>query len=482
VVIKVQSTLFTSDETPSQDRFCRDDFTSTHKQARAKRKNNTVSTSRITSHSLFSLFLDISKKNTPQTSDQSINQEKVNMIFTTTSPVSIFAILVAAASFAAPSSCAATGVNTCELGQVCRQPILHVPENETSPIFVLPDIIVHANVDDDDDDSSSRSTTRLLKQHIQSIQDYVLATPTQHHANFAQQTTDLEERLEDLEEQLSQSSEKVQEFYSLGGWPLLASLVSPSTHDSNNINKNVNVVNKDWNDKILAIRAHAAWAMGTAVKQMPEFGPWVLQEIQVNDGADATATNTATPLSLVVQALLEVSHVAATPGVHSDSAFEYQELLAQKALYALESFLHGNPPAQVAFATMSSSPAKVLGRQAAVWVKEAATTAATVSSNAPMSRHAIAMTTRLLGLANDILVKIDDGSNNNINNNKAVFDVFSTDDWHQAAAMGAALSPSSSFKKLVFSSLQRKALLAMTTFGLAAKATSVPTQNLHEEL
>jgi hypothetical protein len=421
--------------------------------------------------SLSSLIISKHPKTIHQKQAIKIKKErKVSMIFTP-SPLSIFAVLAAAASLAARSS-SATGVNTCELGQLCREAKapnnanLHVPENETSTIFVLPDIIVHANVDDDD---SSRSTTRLLKQHIQSIQDY-LANP-QHHAYS--QETDLEERLYDLEEELSQSSDMAQEFYSLGGWPLLASLVSASVHSKNHNDNKLN-------EKIFEIRAHAAFAMGTAVKDMPEFGPWVLEKIQMHDDDDDDDDATiATPLSLVVQALLEVSNVAATPGVHSDWAFiESQELLAQKTLYALESFLHGNSQAQAAFAAMSSSPAKLLGRQAAVWAKEAATTAAAVSANAPMSRHAIKMTVRLLALANDIVVKNDV---NNLNS-KEVIDAFSTDAWYQAATLGATLSPSSSFKQLVFSPLQRKALQAVTTFGLAAMTPSVPTQILHEEL
>lgn len=117
-------------------------------------------------------------------------------------------------------------------------------------------------------------------------------------------------------------------------------------------------------------------------------------------------------------------------------------------------------------------PVEILGHQAAQWAQEAATTAAAaISDNAPMSRHAIKMATLLLSLVNDIvhevqIQKLDIiGQQDYDDHNKLIIDVMSTDNWCHAAMQAATLSPSSDFKRLVFSPLQKMALKAVSTLG-----------------
>jgi hypothetical protein len=380
------------------------------------------------------------------------------MIFSVTSS-SCFAIIAASFILALPS----TAIHpACELlGQGCRGNQLtsqngsniRINTNATVPARV---VISTQGEESQDELAANSSSTAILKRHLQSIQEY-LDNPFHH---LAQQQMDLDDEidnddgdslpalvatLEDLKEQV-RDSDKAQEFYSLGGWPLVATLVSNNVHfraiDDSNKDDDGELVKKIW-----AIRANAAWVMGAAVKNVAEFRSWVLEPIVDDDNTPTTA------LELIVQALLEVSDAADFPGSCSQSTLEYQEELASRSVYALESFLIGNAPAQIAFSNMSSNPVRILGVQAKKWAQEAASTAASsTSSNAPMSRHAIKMTTRLLSLAMDI-----------VQDNVIVESFSTTDEWCQAARQAAALTPATAFKRLVFRSLQSTAIKAAAT-------------------
>jgi len=390
------------------------------------------------------------------------------------SPVSsslLFALVVAAIMLVSSSNASVM----CELEQGCGKAKAVVQQstgNETtSTVNVHPDLLVHGHEEEEEEEEADV----VLKQRIQFLRDY-LANPIQHLEQMdlafklqdedgepiSSNTQTIVAVLEALEDEFSSDSEMTLEFYSQGGWPLLASLVSRDVHQSNNNAKELG-------DKMLVVRTHAAWTMGTAVKNIPEFHSWVLEE-QIMDNSGVVNT----PLNLVVQALAEVSDAAVEPGSCTKTTMEYQEQLAQQAIYALESFLNGNPQAQVVFSSMSNAPAQSLGTQAAQWAQEAATTAAEISSNAPMSRHAIKMTTRLLSLANDI-VKDVQMHDHNEQDSQAIVDVFSTNDWCHAANLAATFPTSSNFKRLVFKALQKTAKQTVTTLGSHCSVAEVPS-------
>jgi hypothetical protein len=358
------------------------------------------------------------------------------------------------------------------------------------------------------EDADSDFSINVLHQRIHSIQEY-LEDPFQHlqklsleleddddddsndiNTKFISYSNDIVQVLDSLQETLK-DSEMTRQFYAQGGWPHLASLVSHNVH-FHNIDNHIN--NEQFNnlseqdlavmqDTILYIRAKAAMAIGTAIKNTEYMLPW---------------TATTVPLHLVVQALLEVTNVAAScepsssdRSICTQRTLGYQEQLADKALYALECFLHGNHEAQAAFATIATmgddrgdSPVEVLGSQAAQWAQEAAaaTTAAAVAKNdmlsgddhaAPMSTtHAIQMTMLLLSLVNKIfkeqvqVPKFSIVGQDGDDNSKSIIDVMSTDDWCQAAMRAATLLPPSDSKRLVlFSRLQRTGLQAVSTLG-----------------
>jgi hypothetical protein len=353
--------------------------------------------------------------------------------------------------------------------------------SSSSTFVVVPAVHIHeADQEPTPPVSAVHLPASAMKQHVHTIQEY-LANPVEHleqvglksetaghnaaETSFPANDTNIMTTLDDLEEQLIHA-DKAREFYTLGGWPLLASLVSSQVHpavvdnnSNNNCGDNENIENDDLAEKVLTLRAAAAWALGSAMRDLnhvAEFGPWVQEKMLDN----------TTPLEIVVQALLEVSDAAASLGSCSKSTLQFQEKLATKTVYALGSFLRGNPSAQMAFSSMSSnsnSPAQVLGNQAAKWAEDAAETAAMISSNAPMSRHAIRMTQQLLTLANDIVRTA--GQEQSTESSNIIIAAFTTEEWCQAALQASTMQPSSSFKRLVFKSLHTTALQTVQTLA-----------------
>jgi hypothetical protein len=388
----------------------------------------------------------------------------------------------------------------------------------------------------DNDDDDAKFHFPLLQERIAAIRAY-LHDPMfylidmdvdsyMHQADLSSYSippSNLVAILEDLEFQLEKNVTLSFEFYALGGWHLVASLVSPAAHgySSHDVHNDDDDDHSDHHthdvgDKILVIRAYATSLLGAIVKSNSKpsssndnhhavVSSWVIAEIQIDDTHEMVTMRT-TPLNLVAQAMVEVSR-SSTPGIAvgkcSDNTVEYQHQLAKECMHALDAFLRNNHAAHVAFSTLwtvvtpssslttseaatveeskgsstssssssssSSSPAKILGHQVSIWALEAATTAADAeSSNAPMSRHSIDMATRLLALVKDMVSDVDSLQQQQpdaAKQNEIILKVLSTSDWCYAAMQAATLTPSNSFKKLVFSNLQKTALLAVVKLG-----------------
>jgi hypothetical protein len=306
-----------------------------------------------------------------------------------------------------------------------------------------------------------------------------------------QQQSKLLDALDDLQDELKSHDDSentaARDFYALGGWPLLVSLVSPRVHHHHHHHDHEDDNNEMQEENILMIRAAAAVALGNAVHNASPFvdsQTWVLDNIQLKDVAMMTATPTTNALELVVQALVEVSSAAASPlDSCSPSTLDAQQALAKAAVQTLRSFLlagngnsHVAAQVQVAFANNMEPAASILGHQAAEWAAEAATrikqanaasTATTdraATDNVPMSRHAMKMTALLLSLATDVI--LNDNAQAGATSNSIVDSVFSSSDWCQAALQAATLDLSaSSFQQLVFEPLQEAAVQAVVTLG-----------------
>lgn len=132
----------------------------------------------------------------------------------------------------------------------------------------------------------------------------------------ADSVTDISNALEELESSLS-DIDNARDFYTIGGWPVLVSMLSADQHPNH--------------------RARAAWAIGTAIKNSYDYQLWVLERQQHGGGGGGGGDDTAkraSCLQLLVD-MLDFSH--ANP-----------EELQRRALYALSSAVRGNADVQEA--------------------------------------------------------------------------------------------------------------------------------------
>jgi hypothetical protein len=123
--------------------------------------------------------------------------------------------------------------------------------------------------------------------------------------------------LVDLEYHLS-DLDMTRDFHTLGGWHHLVSLLDPSMHRVN--------TNETVSDVVARVQMHAAWAIGTAVKNAEEFFSYATETIVVEG-------KSVTPISLLLDQLVEAN----------------ERKVRQKYIYALASMLRGNRGAQMNF-------------------------------------------------------------------------------------------------------------------------------------
>jgi nucleotide exchange factor SIL1 len=260
----------------------------------------------------------------------------------------------------------------------------------------------------------------ILKDRVKRIQEY-LQDPVKHlqSMDFSSRDEDMVTHivsvLEDLEYHLS-DLDMTRDFFTMGGWSLLVSLLSDQAHISNTTASTI--LPDDVKEKVQLIQTLAAWVLGTAVKNMGEFTPYATAQVVIG-GSLTTATD------VVLQQFVAVE-------LSSAAAFRK----AHKLLYALGSLLRGNRPAQEHFCT-HGGPA-LLGTQLAK-----ATDGKTIE--------------RLLALANDIVsdVKLHVGKSEQMD--AVIVRGFASESWCNSAL--AALQQQGTVL------LQEKALQAVQTLA-----------------
>jgi hypothetical protein len=171
--------------------------------------------------------------------------------------------------------------------------------------------------------------------------------------------THIQSVVEDLENLFS-DIDVTRDFHYLGGWPLLVSLLSDKVHVSPNT-----TLTPEQLEKVQDIQSHAAWAVGTAVKNIGEFAPWATEQLSI-DGVKTT------PIELLLDQLKRNDNVKKS----------------QKMMYALGSLLRSNRVAQARFCA-DGGPA-VLGSM----LSDAAQDPASADTK---------LTKRILALADDVV-------------------------------------------------------------------------------
>jgi len=201
----------------------------------------------------------------------------------------------------------------------------------------------------------------IMKQMIARIQEY-LKKPYGRLSGMVSVLEELEYQLTDLD--------MTRDFHTLGGWPLLSSLISDRVHniDDNNNNPVLSSGNSSaamsmspqeyWQNFVYQVQTNAAWAMGTAVKNIEEFTPWAVEEVSIGGSMDNNnnnyssngTTTTTTPLDLLVLQLERSFEKQLPIQDHPSSSKLTSNILIkklqQKLLYAIGAMLRGNRIAQ----------------------------------------------------------------------------------------------------------------------------------------
>ena len=173
----------------------------------------------------------------------------------------------------------------------------------------------------------------LLKERIRRLKEYLedpyanlVAMDLQRKSNEEDDSeethvTDILSVLQDLEYHLA-DVDMTRDFHTMGGWPLLVAMVDPAGHHANE------TITVDLRSNVRTVQMHAAWAIGTAIKNTGEFYPYAIEEVLVK-GEKTTALK-----MLLKQFQVETD---------TDPA------LQQKVIYGISSLLRGNRPAQAYF-------------------------------------------------------------------------------------------------------------------------------------
>jgi hypothetical protein len=202
---------------------------------------------------------------------------------------------------------------------------------------------------------------KLLLARIRRIDSYLQDPYTHLTEDWTEDEEDtvshIRSVLHDLELHLSDVDAAL-DFHTLGGWPLLVSLLSDTVHESAN-----QTLTPELLEKVNEIQEHAAWAIGTAVKNMEEFFPYAVEELKI-DGSKTT------PIDLL---LLQIQK-------------EDSRKKLQKIMYALGALLRGNREAQAHFLSLDGP---------------------TMLGQVLISQDGSNLAKRILALADDIISDID---------------------------------------------------------------------------
>jgi hypothetical protein len=239
---------------------------------------------------------------------------------------------------------------------------------------------------------------QLLKDRIQAIRDYLQGDPETTAATAAS-ADNIVDVLKDLEYQL-QDIDMTRDFHTLGGWSLLAILLDDAVHNQR-LHQTIDETNQ--------VQLHAAWAMGTAVKNTAEFAAYVLEPIRYPTNVKFTAATT-TALELVASQLKLSLHQ------HEQSPWsKVLDLKILRLVYCLGSFLRGNRAAQVRFGPDGPAVLATALQRTVHLLDYSDTTMTAVEHARGTNTFARKLAERLLNLATDMVLDvtlhIDDNGN-----------------------------------------------------------------------
>lgn len=242
----------------------------------------------------------------------------------------------------------------------------------------------------------------ILKQRISAMEAYLrhplagleqLASSSQDSSvHMEHDQASIVAVLEDLEYQVT-DIDMARDFFTLGGWPLLVSLLSDEAHQlssESNESSATKPNTRDYSQQLHIVQANAAWVLGTSIKNTREFHPLATVPL-VMVGKNGDWTTTALDLALHQYSKL------AGPMASKETAAEVPSTVLDnhrhKLLYAIGSMLRGNRGAQAHFS--SSRGPSILQKILENTLEQA-----------PYSHYHRKAAQRLLSLSHDIISEV----------------------------------------------------------------------------
>ena len=285
---------------------------------------------------------------------------------------------------------------------------------------------------------------QLLKNRIQYMQEYLKDPQT--HLQALDLTTasgdegitdnndfvvgDIVAVLQDLEYQLT-DIDMARDFHTLGGWPLLTSLLADAVHDVGNqsdtkamSNQREHLSEDDWN-KVNLIQAHAAWTIGTTVKNTDEFNPYAMTEVEVlhhGTGSDGVVKTTTLDLVLAQFIASSTAVLDSTTSRQKDENYDTVVMKVHKTLYALGALLRANRAAQTHFCS-DQGPALLEN------ILSGLAEEAHASETPVLPQNTLKVAQRLLSLAQDIVMDATLHSSKSEQVDEAIRNAFSSPQW-----------------------------------------------------
>lgn len=247
----------------------------------------------------------------------------------------------------------------------------------------------------------------VLKERMAGIREY-LQEPLEQLEKVdldreveSRSTSDIITLLRDLEYQLT-DVDNARDFHTLGGWELLVSLLFEELHVQN---KTINKLSRGTEAKIRAVQAHAAWTIGTAVKNTGEFHSYAVEPLMLAGRKQTTA------LDLLLEVFCQE---------YKEENWPVRTLLA-KSIYAIGSLLRGNRISQAYLIQNNNGAARLSDKLRHM-----------VMGNLSGD---IKVIQRLLSLASDLVTDIQlDGEASTATLNEAVIDAFTSPTWCDAVS------------------------------------------------
>jgi len=300
----------------------------------------------------------------------------------------------------------------------------------------------------------------LLRARIESLEQYILS-PLEHlqrkllvDGGTATNEEDGDDGdiiwvLDDLDYQLM-DIDMARDFHTMGGWPLLVSLLTDAVHGIAPRTMATNVtlggltdetVGGDLRRLVWKVQGLASSAIGSAVRNIEEFHPWALEDFGdalVHPTGNGGGTRPSTNVLSVLRSNL--ASCTADPAASSlPQAWQDDDLFGKKVyreLHALGALLRGNRPAIVYFIDWVDGGRSLSGIASSILAYHGHSGSPGTEGGGMMGVYTGRLVLRIATLAQDILMEVVDDSGEEVTEEKhMVIRSFTSEEWCAVPSM-----------------------------------------------